>query len=90
MGWSWTLEFTHALLVIQTAVCGDGFVWNTDGGSEECDDGNTTPGDGCDENCKTEVCGNGLVQSGEDCDDGGTATGDGCDENCKVGSDVLR
>lgn len=93
----------------QTAVCGDGTVWNTDGGSEgelhcvprarsepppltshaslsfpECDDGNVTPGDGCDENCVVETCGNGVVQSGEDCDDSGTAAGDGCDENCKV------
>jgi cysteine-rich repeat protein len=31
-------------------VCGDGVVE----GDEECDDKNTTPGDGCDENCKKE------------------------------------
>jgi len=30
--------------------CGDGFVR----GTEECDDGGTTPGDGCDENCMLE------------------------------------
>ena len=31
-------------------VCGDGYrCWD-----EECDDGNTEPGDGCDENCEVE------------------------------------
>lgn len=30
------------------AVCGDGIV----GGAEECDDGNATPGDGCDAGCR--------------------------------------
>jgi cysteine-rich repeat protein len=33
------------------AVCGDNYR-NEEG--EECDDGNTTPGDGCDENCQLE------------------------------------
>ncbi len=33
-----------------TPVCGDGEVQ----GDEECDDGNTTPGDGCDESCVIE------------------------------------
>ena len=59
-------------------VCGDGTVE----GLEQCDDGNTNPGDGCDENCIAEVCGNGVLQSGEECDDGNTNPGDGCDENC--------
>ncbi len=33
-----------------TSACGDGFVLD-----EECDDGNTLSGDGCDENCKIET-----------------------------------
>ena len=32
--------------------CGDGV---TDAGDEACDDGNTTPGDGCDESCNIET-----------------------------------
>lgn len=43
---------------LQVPVCGDGLL---DVG-EECDDGNTAPGDGCDEQCKSE--------GGEDCGDG--------------------
>ncbi len=34
------------------SICGDGIMNAEDG--ESCDDGNTTPGDGCDENCKVE------------------------------------
>jgi cysteine-rich repeat protein len=49
---------------------------------EECDDGNTTPGDGCDEVCFLEACGNNVVQSGETCDDGNTVAGDGCGADC--------
>lgn len=50
---------------------------------EECDDGNTTPGDGCDENCELEgFCGDSNLDPGESCDDGNTEPGDGCDENC--------
>ncbi|MCA9773132.1 MAG: DUF4215 domain-containing protein, partial [Myxococcales bacterium] len=42
-------------------------------------------GDGCDANCATEVCGNGVVQDllGETCDDGNTDPGDGCDGTCR-------
>lgn len=35
------------------SVCGDGELI-TEFGDEECDDGNTDPGDGCDEFCQTE------------------------------------
>lgn len=35
----------------RTAVCGDGYEWNTGGGTEECDDGNLIDGDGCFSNC---------------------------------------
>jgi cysteine-rich repeat protein len=38
---------------IQPPACGDGFI----GGSEVCDDGNTTPGDGCNATCQFEGSG---------------------------------
>lgn len=58
---------------------------------EECDDGNTINGDGCDRVCKFERCGNGQVQPGEDCDlgfsDSGlvgkNVNGSGCSPQCK-------
>jgi cysteine-rich repeat protein len=80
---------------LRNANCGNGWV---DPG-EECDDGNTLPGDGCDSICRVEcdwspcpgppytrpvVCGDGVVGSGEECDDGNTNRGDGCSDVCKV------
>jgi cysteine-rich repeat protein len=58
--------------------CGNG----VRSGTEQCDDGNTADGDGCDSNCTPTACGNGVVTGGEQCDDGNTADGDGCDSNC--------
>jgi cysteine-rich repeat protein len=71
-------------------------------GSEGCDDGDTTPGDGCSASCtietgyscvgepsvctSTAVCGNGVINSGEACDDGDTSSGDGCSSTCSVES----
>src|SRR5439155_518579 len=62
-------------------LCGDGHL---DPG-EQCDDGNTTVGDGCNAACRTEVCGDGVVQAarGEQCDDGNTVSGDGCTSICR-------
>ncbi len=71
------------------AVCGNGVVE----GTEECDDGNTDPGDGCRGDCTIEVCGDGILDPQEGCDDGNTDPGDGCDENCIVeecGNGVLQ
>jgi cysteine-rich repeat protein len=67
------------------AVCGDGTI----NAPEECDDGNTTPGDGCDGQCQLEPspnCGDGTVDFalGEQCDDGNTMSGDGCDDQCQL------
>lgn len=62
-------------------VCGDGILE----GQEECDDGNTSPGDGCDGNCRSEGgpgCGNGTLDDGEGCDDGNLNSGDGCSAGC--------
>lgn len=62
------------------AVCGDGI---PDVG-EDCDDGNTTSGDGCRADCTIEACGDGIIDAGEACDDGGTADGDGCSSSCAI------
>ncbi len=62
-------------------VCGDGRV---DSG-EQCDDGNTAGGDGCNATCATEpaaVCGDDTVTAPEQCDDGNTTSGDGCSMTC--------
>ena len=67
-------------------------------GSEACDDGNSTAGDGCAVNCAIETgygctgtpsvctlnCGNGTLQAGEGCDDGNRTAGDGCSATCAV------
>jgi cysteine-rich repeat protein len=52
--------------------------------NEECDDGNKTNGDGCDNDCTLGGCGNGSVNPGEACDDGNDLEGDGCDSNCTL------
>jgi cysteine-rich repeat protein len=59
-------------------LCGNGAL---DPG-EECDDGDTTDGDGCDSNCRVTACGNGIVTSGEECDDANLITSDGCEADC--------
>jgi cysteine-rich repeat protein len=62
------------------AVCGNGVVE----AGEQCDDGNTTCGDGCSSNCKIERCGNGIVDCNEDCDEGPNngKLGDPCTAQC--------
>jgi len=64
-----------------TTYCGDGYI---DTQHEQCDDGNTINGDGCDSQCVSEivpsVCGNGVVEGLEQCDDGNTVT-----EDCAYG-----
>lgn len=56
-------------------VCGNA---KTESG-EQCDDGNAVSGDGCSSICKTESCGDGVVQSGlgEECD-GSNLNGNSC------------
>ncbi len=55
--------------------------------SEQCDDGNTTAGDGCSPTCLLEagnICGNSIVERPfEQCDDGNTLNGDGCTSRCR-------
>jgi cysteine-rich repeat protein len=61
-------------------VCGNGVVE----GVEQCDDGNTTNGDGCSYKCRLEsTCGNGIKEGIEQCDDGNTVGGDGCSVGCR-------
>ena len=74
--------------------CGDHEI-NQD--TEECDDGNTLPGDCCSGACKVEpycvcppgeachstiICGDGMRGPGEACDDGNAMDGDGCSHDC--------
>jgi fibro-slime domain-containing protein len=82
-------------LVPSGPACGDKAINQA---SEECDDGNSLPGDGCSGVCKTEpffvcptpgmpctstiVCGDGMLGPGEACDDGNTEDGDGCSARC--------
>jgi cysteine-rich repeat protein len=78
------------------AICGNGIME----GSEQCDDGNTSNGDGCSSSCTTEessgggpqppeppptaLCGNGVVETSETCDDGNQMSGDGCSGACQL------
>ena len=67
-------------------VCGNALVEE----GEQCDDGNLTPGDGCNRTCQLEenlvasgfVCGNGVLEDGEECDDRNRRDGDGCSSTC--------
>ncbi|MEM6929076.1 MAG: LamG-like jellyroll fold domain-containing protein, partial [Myxococcota bacterium] len=58
----------------------DGVVEPTRG--EQCDDANAVNGDGCNEICQIEYCGNGFVEPIEVCDDGNRTDGDGCSADC--------
>jgi MYXO-CTERM domain-containing protein len=62
--------------------CGNGTVEAAFG--EECDDGNAVDGDGCSRVCRTEACGDGVVQASEECDDGANGDGDGCTDACVI------
>jgi len=82
--------------VAPPVACGNGVLE----GSEACDDGNTTAGDGCTASCKVEtdwaclvpnspcvstiVCGDRVISMGEACDDGNTTAGDGCSADCST------
>ncbi len=78
--------------VCHRTTCGDG----VREGTEQCDDGNVVPYDGCGTTCKREpacvggacsgVCGDGIVFPGEACDDGNTRDGDGCSATCALES----
>ncbi len=74
---------TEAYVCKGAPFCGSG----ARGAGEDCDDGNTANGDGCDSTCTIEgqaPCGDGLIWFGEECDDGGAVGGDGCNSTCQV------
>ena len=76
-----TLLASPAADAKRNAECGNGVVER----GEQCDDGNTTAGDGCDAACRVEpICGDGVIDAGEECDDGNNDNGDGCDAVCRV------
>jgi cysteine-rich repeat protein len=81
---AWDLEpTTWAVFSMSGSVCGNNVLEL----GEQCDDGNTTPGDGCSATCTIEtapVCGNRVVELGEECDDGNTTSGDGCSDMCLI------
>ena len=68
---------------VNDPVCGNGVLES----GEQCDDGNTVDGDGCNSVCELEqeegVCGDGELNIGEECDDGNTISGDGCSDICR-------
>ena len=70
--------------------CGDGkvnrsFTPSGATGPEQCDDMNTTAGDGCSATCQIETCGNGVTEAinGEQCDDGNLMDLDACRNTCQ-------
>jgi cysteine-rich repeat protein len=66
---------------VEPAPCGDSIRQLPIG--EECDDGNTTGGDGCSATCQIEDgCGDGNLDPGEECDDDNRTDGDGCSSSC--------
>ena len=69
--------------VVPGPVCGNTVIE----AGEQCDDGNTVNGDGCDAACQTEalVCGNAVIEADEQCDDGNTIDdGNGCLADCTI------
>jgi len=86
-GWACTTSSCHA------TKCGDG----VPEGSESCDDGNTTPGDGCSATCRVEPscssatgtctskCGDGIVMPAQP--DGPVMPGGDCDDGNTISGD---
>ncbi len=93
------------------AYCGDGVLRqdiDADGnpdanhvGYEQCDDGNDVDDDACTNDCRTAICGDGIVRTDladdhvdfEQCDDGNDVDSDACLNSCAVarcGDGVLR
>ena len=78
------------------STCGNGVIEF----GENCEDGNTTSGDGCSSTCVIEshytcpvlgmpcihdvICGDRMIEGKEECDDGNTTSGDGCAADCTL------
>ena len=70
------------------ALCGNGIKE----GSELCDDGNKTPGDGCEEDC-TWTCKSGTAEGDKKCDDGNPCNGEekcGSTNTCGAGTPLAE
>ncbi|HEY2729453.1 MAG TPA: DUF4215 domain-containing protein [Polyangia bacterium] len=79
-----------------SSTCGNGVIEF----GENCEDGNTTSGDGCSSTCVIEshytcpkigmpcvhdvICGDHMIEGKEECDDGNTTSGDGCAADCTL------
>lgn len=71
--------------VMLPEVCGDNLLV----GTEQCDDGNLVPGDGCRADCTEERCGDGILDAPESCESGADGFAVCCDEECNFrGVDV--
>lgn len=72
--------------IAQTSLCGNTVADFEENGlvGADCEDGNTSPGDGCNALCQPEFCGDGIPQPGlgEQCDDGNTRNDDACVLGC--------
>jgi cysteine-rich repeat protein len=60
--------------------CGDG----STNGSEQCDDGDSTSGDGCSATCVTEFCGDGVINNTTEECDGAPVGGVACLADCSL------
>jgi cysteine-rich repeat protein len=72
------------------SMCGDGKLNTVAVIPEQCDDGNTSPNDGCSPLCQFEHCGNGIVDAQEECD--GAAGLQPCSATChqeRCGNGIL-
>lgn len=78
-------NFTCPLLMRRVDAAHPGcFIDHVRSTTEDCDDGNTSDGDGCDQNCTLTACGNGIATSGEECDGTEAAScASGCSPNCR-------
>jgi len=78
--------------------CGNGLITS----GENCDDGNTSPNDGCSScsidigySCSsnpsicTPICGDGLIKGTEICDDNDSSSNDGCSSLCQIESGYI-
>ncbi len=71
----------------RVATCGDGVLHNSEGGSEECDNGaanSDSQANACRTNCQNPTCGDGVTDLGEGCDDGNNNQKDACLNSCSV------
>jgi fibro-slime domain-containing protein len=90
------IQFDASFEAPPQSACGNGAIEF----GENCEDGNTTDGDGCSSRCVREdhytcpmvgkpcvhdvVCGDGHIDGAEGCDDGNTKSGDGCTADCQL------